>query len=308
MPKINREIKAGVFADLFGDDEKDGKKNFLSLYNAIHDTNLTLEETIIEQKKIPQSVTKTFYNDVSMVINGKLIVLIEHQSTPNKNMPLRCLEYYVHLLYGIVPPEARYKNALYKIPTPEFYVFYNGERKSEKECIMKLSDAFLDEQNEPMCEVIVKFTNIGGSEGVNLPVVQKCDILKQYCDFIEIVARYKAELKNQSTEEGMNNWAAKAIEEAISKNILADYLTRNGTEVRNMLQAEYDYDLDMKVKTQEAREEARAEGLAEGIEEGQQQKAIETAKNALALNLSPEIVSKISELSLEKVLELQKQL
>ncbi len=29
MPKINREIKAGVFADLFGDDEKDGKKNFL---------------------------------------------------------------------------------------------------------------------------------------------------------------------------------------------------------------------------------------------------------------------------------------
>ena len=102
----------------------------------------------------------------------------------------------------------------------------------------------------------------------------------------------------------MNDWAAKAIEEAISKNILADYLTRNGTEVRNMLQAEYDYDLDMKVKTQEA----RAEGLAEGIEEGQQQKAIETAKNALALNLSPEIVSKISELSLEKVLELQKQL
>ncbi len=51
MSKENREIKSGVFADLFGDDEKDGKKNFLSLYNAIHDTNLTLDETQIEQKK-----------------------------------------------------------------------------------------------------------------------------------------------------------------------------------------------------------------------------------------------------------------
>ena len=168
MSKENREIKSGVFADLFGDDEKDGKKNFLSLYNAIHDTNLTLEDTLIEQKKIPQAVIKTFYNDVSMIINGKLIVLIEHQSTPNKNMPLRCLEYYVHLLYGIIPARARYKEALYKIPTPEFYVFYNGEKKVEKECIMKLSDAFIEEQEDPACEVKVKFLNIRGKDGENL--------------------------------------------------------------------------------------------------------------------------------------------
>ena len=72
MPIENREIKSGVFADLFGDDEKDGKKNFLSLYNAIHDTNLKFEETHIEQKKIPQAVYKTFYNDVSMLCASSL--------------------------------------------------------------------------------------------------------------------------------------------------------------------------------------------------------------------------------------------
>ena len=55
-------------------------------------------------------------------------------------------------------------------------------------------------------------------------------------------------------------------------------------------------------------DERAAEALQQGMQQGAQQKAIETAKNALALNLSPEIVSKISELSLEKVLELQKQL
>ena len=266
MAKENREIKAGVFADLFGDDEKDGKKNFLSLYNAIHDTNLSLENTVIEQKKIPQAITKSFYNDVSMLINGKLIVLIEHQSTPNKNMPLRCLEYYAHLLYGIIPARARYKEALYKIPAPEFYVFYNGEKKSEKECIMKLSDAFLDKQEEPACEVKVKWTNIRGKEGENLPVVQKCDILKQYCEFMDIVYKYQAELKEQTTNEDMKGCYEKALNEAISKNILTDYLTRKGTEVINMFFGEYDYDLDMQVKAEEAREE----------------KAIETAKKLLA--------------------------
>ena len=288
MAKPNRKVKAGVFADLFGDDEIDGKKNFLSLYNAIHDTNLKFEETQIEQKKIPQSVTKTFYNDISMIINGKLIVLIEHQSTPNQNMPLRCLEYYVHLLYGIIPAEARYKEALYKIPTPEFYVFYNGNKKVEKEFIMNLSDAFLEEQDEPMCEVLVKFTNIRIQDGENLKVVQKCGILKQYCEFIEIVERYKAELKDKPADEGMNNWYDKAIEEAISKNILADYLTRNATEVKNMLQAEYDYDLDRQVKAQEAREE----------------KAIEDARSFYANGASIELISKSLNMTIEQVKEI----
>ena len=113
MAKENREIKSGVFADLFGDDEKDGKRNFLSLYNALHGTDLKLENTVIEAKKIPQAVIKTFYNDVSMLINGKLIVLVEHQSTPNQNMPLRFLEYYVHLLYGIIPAKAHYREKLF---------------------------------------------------------------------------------------------------------------------------------------------------------------------------------------------------
>ncbi|MBP5519850.1 MAG: Rpn family recombination-promoting nuclease/putative transposase [Treponema sp.] len=295
MAKENREIKSGVFADLFGDDEKVGKKNFLSLYNAIHDTNLTLEETQIEQKKIPQAIIKTFYNDVSMIINGKLIVLIEHQSTPNKNMPLRCLEYYVHLLYGIIPARARYKEEIYKIPTPEFYVFYNGTKKVEQECIMKLSDAFCEKQEDPLCEVKVKFTNIRGKEGENLPVVQKCDILKQYCEFMEIVSRHHAELSTLPTDEEMETCYEKAINEAISKNILADYLTRKGTEVRNMFFGEYDYDLDMQVKAEEAREAAT------------QQKAIEDAQNLLREGDSPEKISRCIGLPLEQVLELQRE-
>ena len=52
----------------------------------------------------------------------------------------------------------------------------------------------------------------------------------------------------------------KAIEECIEKGILADYLKRKGSEVVNMLIAEYDYDLDIEVQ----REEAYESGLEDG--------------------------------------------
>ena len=59
------------------------KKNFLDLYNALTGTNYKIEEVKLERKIIEQSLYKTFNNDVSWEINGKLIVLVEHQSTVN---------------------------------------------------------------------------------------------------------------------------------------------------------------------------------------------------------------------------------
>ena len=117
---------------------------------------------------------------------------------------------------------------------------------------------------------------------------------------MEIIFRYKAELKDQPTDEEMENYIDKAIKEAISRNILTDYLTRKGTEVRNMFIGEYDYDLDIKVKSEEAREEGHAEGIAEG----QKQKAIE---NAIMLvkkyNATPETAAQDAGAPLDKVLE-----
>lgn len=65
-------------------------------------------------------------------------------------------------------------------------------------------------------------------------------------------------------------------------------------KVESMLCAQYSYKMDIAVKKEEA--------FKEGVAEGAQQKA----KNALALNLSPEITSKISGLPMEQILELQK--
>ncbi len=312
----NREIKSSLFVDLFGDDELVGKRNFLSLYNAIHGSDLKFENTQIERKVISQSAYRTFKNDISMIIDGKLIVLVEHQSTINNNMPLRFLEYYVHLLYGIVPSKTRYNETLYKIPSPEFYVFYNGPRQQIAETL-KLSDAFKEPQEEPFCEVKVKITNIRTDEegkpftsrkikntaasdalpAENLRIINSCDILKQYSEFMAIVFRHQAELKEKSTEEETKGCYERAIREAINKGILPDYLKRKATEVRNMFLDEYDYATDIKVKQKEA------------FDNGVAEKAVEAAKNLLKMKLGTiEQISQATELPLDKVQKLAEEL
>ena len=73
--------------------------------------------------------------------------------------------------------------------------------------------------------------------------------------------------------------------------------------------AECDYNTRMANAKKRGREEGMQEGLQQGIQQGMQQgmqqAAIKSAKNALAMDLPPEKVSKISGLSLEKVLELK---
>ena len=41
-------------------------------------------------------------NDVSFTIDGKLVVLVEHQSTVNANMPLRFLLYVARVLENYI--------------------------------------------------------------------------------------------------------------------------------------------------------------------------------------------------------------
>ena len=46
---------------------------------------------------LEQTIYMGRYNDISMLLNGKLIILVEQQSSINENMPLRFLEYICRL-------------------------------------------------------------------------------------------------------------------------------------------------------------------------------------------------------------------
>ena len=254
MEKENREHKDSLFVDLFYQDET-AKKNLLSLYNALHDTNYE-DETIIRKVKIDDVLYKNFKNDISCEVNGLVLVFGEHQSTINRNMPLRCLMYVGRAYEQLVDSKARYRTTLVKIPTPEFYVFYNGEKEQPLEQVLTLSDAFMNPAGENSVELKVKVININSDKAHE--VLDKCGILKEYSQFISTVRKYWE-------EEGA---IKKAIKECIEKGILADYLKRKGSEVENMLIAEYSYEEDMQVKQEEARQEGIWQGRREGRQEG----------------------------------------
>ena len=251
MEKENREHKDSVFVDLFYQDET-AKKNLLSLYNALHDTNYK-DETIIRKVKIDDVLYKNFKNDISCEVNGLVLVFGEHQSTINRNMPLRCLMYVGRAYEQLVDSKARYRTTLVKIPTPEFYVFYNGEKEQPLERVLSLSDAFMNPARENSVELKVKVININSDKAHE--ILDKCGILKEYSQFVSTVRKY-------SEEESA---IKKAIKECIEKGILADYLKRKGSEVENMLIAEYSYEEDMQVKQEEARQEGIWQGRREGI-------------------------------------------
>ena len=247
MEKENREHKDSVFVDLFYQDET-AKKNLLSLYNALHDTNYE-DETIIRKVKIDDVLYKNFKNDISCEVNGQVLVFGEHMSTINRNMPLRCLMYVGRAYEQLVDSKARYRTTLVKIPTPEFYVFYNGEKEQPLERVLSLSDAFMNPAGENSVELKVKVININSDKAHE--ILGKCGILKEYSQFISTVRKY-------SYEESA---IKKAIKECIEKGILADYLKRKGSEVENMLIAEYSYEEDMQVKLQEGIWQGRREGI-----------------------------------------------
>ena len=257
--KENREIKNSVFVDLFYEDES-AEANEIALFNAIHNQPLP-DGTKIRKFRVDNTIYMNFQNDISFDAGGKVIVFGEHQSTVNENMPLRSLLYIGRAYERIVPPRSRYKKKLVPLPTPEFYTFYNGKEKWQKEQELRLSDAYIVKENEPSLELKVKVINIRPEE--HHEILEKCQVLKEYSQFMDTVQSYQL--------SGADEPYKKAIKECIEKGILADYLRRKGGEVINMLLDEYDYETDIEVQREEAYQIGEQAGLNKGREEGRKE-------------------------------------
>ena len=301
--KTNRNYKDSVFVDLFAHDIT-AKENFISLYNALHGTNLDAKTTDVQPVMLERVLYMKYYNDIAMLIDGKIVILIEHQSTINQNMPFRFLEYIARIYEKITTKDEKFGRKLVKLPVPEFYVFYNGKDDYSTESVMKLSDAFmqlggelknqLENANYPL-EISVKVVNINVDK--ENPILKRCETLKQYSKFIEQV---RSNIENNVPEPLTN-----AIKEAIKKGFLSDYLNRKSTEVQNMLLAEYDYDTDIAVQRKEAFEDGisigRNEGITIGISKGAYQKAVETAKSMKLENMPISMIARFTGLSVEEI-------
>ena len=73
------------------------KENFLSLSNALHGTKLTAVGKL-KNIRLDNIMYMNIVNDVSCLVDDKIIVLAEHQSTINENMPSQRLYLLVQSL------------------------------------------------------------------------------------------------------------------------------------------------------------------------------------------------------------------
>ena len=169
MPATNRNYKDTIFRMLFSD-----RKNLLSLYNAVNQSNYKNPEDL-EIVTLENAIYMGIKNDLAFIMDTNLY-LYEHQSTYNPNMPLRDLFYICSEYQKLVDKKSLFSSTLQKIPAPNFIEFYNGSTVISDCTELRLSSAFECLTGEPKLELIVTVLNV--NEGHNADLMQHCSMSK----------------------------------------------------------------------------------------------------------------------------------
>jgi predicted transposase/invertase (TIGR01784 family) len=282
----NKKFKSSVFSMLFSDPDL-----LRELYCALDNVSLP-KDVPVTINTLEDVLFKDFINDISFEIDGKLVILIEHQSTINPNMALRLLMYIGRVYEKITKGWNVYSSKCLKIPQPQFFVLYNGIEPYPDEKAVRLSQAFeemkslgLAEKEVPALELTVRVINI--NEGRNREIAERCKKLAEYSAFVAKVRSLEKELG--SLEEAMK----KAVKYCEKHDILKEFLELHGGEVLNMLYTEWNMDDALAVRYEEGKEE--------GVEEGRVNEKLEIARNLLAKGSSPEFVRDITGLDIETI-------
>ena len=251
MARVKRTYKDSLFCDIFR------RKDYLQdVYRGLFGRDVSLQE--IQLMTLQGTFFNDEKNDVSFLAGKRQIVLMEHQSTLNENMPLRMFWYMAKLYRKQVPKDAPYRTRRLQLPAPCFYVFYNGLDPAPDEWEMRLSEAFEGECSS--LELCVKAYNINEMSGSRL--LEKSRALKGYSVFVAQIRR--------KTAAGvcLEGAVKQAIHYCIEQDLLAEYfLEREMEEVFDMVSFKWDPELAKRVQLQEAQEIGMEKGMEKGVTE-----------------------------------------
>ena len=282
------KFKDSLFTKIFSMPE-----HFKSVYGAILDKDISDKE--VELFNNEPMLTVDIRNDVAMLVEDRLIVFIEHQSTVNNNMPLRMLWYTSIAFKRFIKDELQtvFSTKQIALPTPEFYVFYAGAKPWRKD-FLKLSDAYKNFSKSPMLDLKVEVINMRDETH---PVMKKC---KEATIYIELIEKIENLMQyGKSRDDAITI----ALEEISKKDTpLHNFLTNCELEVKNMI----NYQLTLeevaehaaRIRQQEYYEDGKLEGKKEGKREGKR----ETAQNLINMGLSIEQVAQGTGLTEAEVL------
>ena len=242
MVNFNSKYRDSVFRSYF-----DEPIRLLSLCNAILDTNYTnpdelnintLDGLFFDKQK----------NDISCTIDNHFLVLIEHQSTVNENIPFRCLSYVAELLNNLIKNKKKlYNKELITFPKPKFFVLYDGDKYEPLLKKMRLSDAF--DGNNDSLELVVTAFNI--NFGLPQPLLQKCPYLS---DYSTLVGKVKEGIRlGLSRRDAIR----RAVKFCLDHGIMGNYLVEHSEEVFNMLALEWNINDALQARFEDGYEDGR---------------------------------------------------
>ena len=243
----NKKYRDSVFRNYFNSPER-----LLSLCNAILNTDYrdasklrinTLEGIFFDNQK----------NDISCTIGDNFLVLIEHQSNVNNNMPFRCLSYVAEILNNLVEDKNKlYHKALIRFPAPKFFVLYDGDAKEPLKREMHLSEAFGGDNST--LELVIVAYNI--NFGFQQPLLSKCRYLR---DYSTLIGKVKEGIRAGLTRKEA---ISRAVRYCLDKGLMEGYLEFNSKEVFNMLALQWEQEKAIRASY----EDGRDDGISEGVE------------------------------------------
>ncbi len=214
-----RTTKNSVFLDLF-----QNKSYLLKLYKTLHPEDETATEDSLTNVTIENILTDNLYNDLGFIVNNKLMILVEAQSTWTMNILVRILLYLAQSYHEYFQRTSQnyYKSKKVKMPKPELYVIFTGN-KGLKPGKISLSKEFF-EGSDIDIEVRAKVIYESGTD----------DIINQYIIFCKV-------FNEQTKQYGMTR---KAVTETIrickDRNILREYLLDREKEVVTIMMSLFD--------------------------------------------------------------------
>jgi predicted transposase/invertase (TIGR01784 family) len=297
---MTRNFKDSIFSAYFSDE-----KTLLDAYSAIQGRQFTADTEIIFNT-LDDVLFKSQLNDISFTVNGKIIVLVEHQSTVCQNLPIRMLQYLGRIYEKTLDKRNLYRNKLYTIPKPEFIVLYNGTEPLPDHSTLKLSDAFEEVGTPESIELTVNVYNINMRR--NADILSKSKSLNDYATFIDLM--------RTSDNDDLETRYRKVINYCIENNIMSDFLMMHGSEVYNMLLTEWNMDDALDVRYEEgveygvARgieqglEQGLAQGVAKGLEQGVEQGRIDAARRMKNDGVEAAFIAKYTGLTIAEINEI----
>ena len=255
VPNAARNYKDRIFRMVFRE-----KKALLALYNAMNETDYENEDDL-KVTTLESALYLEMKNDVSFVLYDELL-LYEHQSTKNPNLPLRNLFYVSDVYSELTKDLFLYGSVPVQIPEPKFVVFYNGLENMQEREVLKLSSLYAKKAEHISLELETLVLNV--NVGYNKILMERCRQLSDYAQFVSEVRKRLS--KKIPLSEAVNE----AVEDCIQRGILAEFLSKNRAEVIKVSIYEYDEEKVKRMFKEECMKLGMEQGKQLGMEQGKQ--------------------------------------